>query len=159
MLISACPINAVARMVDTTYYLSVSSIANGVVYFTDANQVGNTVADQDIVTTATVTSYTADKFLTLAQVGSSTNVLLGGILHMYDYSTGTIIKTSTSATVLNYLDCIDSSTCIGYSSSVNDFFRITTNDFLGSTLDFTQVSFSSSIIDVPQGIRCFTNIK
>ena len=158
MLISACPINAVSRMVDTTYYLSVSSIANGVVYKTDANQVVNMALDQDIVTSATVTTYTS-KFVTLAQVGSSTNVLLGGILHMYDYSTGTIIKTSTSATVLNHLDCIDSSTCIGYSSSVNDFFRITTNDFLGSTLDFTQVSFSSSIIDVPQGIRCFTNIK
>ena len=157
MLISACPINAVARMVDTPYYLSVSSIANGVVYKTDANQVVNMALDQDIVTSATVTTYTS-KFVTLAQVGSSTNVLLGGILHMYDYSTGIIIKTSTSATVLNYLDCIDSSTCIGYSSSVNDFFRITTNDFLGSTLDFTQVSFSSSIIDVPQGIRCFANI-
>ena len=52
-------------MVDTTYYLSVSSIANGVVYKTDANQVINTAADSDIGTTATYTSYTST-FVTLA---------------------------------------------------------------------------------------------
>ena len=126
MLISACPVNGVARMVDTAYYVSISSKANGVVYKTDGSTIINTVTlNADIVSTATQTSYSAAKFVTLAQVGTSSQVILGGKVHLYDYTSNAITKTSSSSTSLTFVDCLDSSTCIGLDVSLTNFNRIT----------------------------------
>ena len=50
MLISACPVNAVARMVDTSFYLSISKYRNGVVFMTDADVLDTKIVDAGILT-------------------------------------------------------------------------------------------------------------
>ena len=82
----------------------------------------------------TTTTFTTDKFTSMAQVGSTTKVLLGGRPHVYDYTSNSITKTASDPRVFNYMDCIDSSTCIALDASTTQFARFTTVDFLGSLL-------------------------
>ena len=78
---------------------------------------------------------------------------------MYDYTTNTVLKVSTSTTVVSHLDCIDSSTCIGVNSSLTHFSRLTNSNFLGSLLTFNDVQFSAALLKVPLGLRCFETVK
>ena len=137
MLISACPVNAVARMVDTSIYVAISSVANGVVYKVDPSPIVTTAAvvgGMDI--SATTTTFTTDKFTSMAQVGSTRKVLLGGRPHVYDYTSNSITKTASDLRVFNCMDCIDSSTCIALDASTTQFARFATVDFLGSLLTY-----------------------
>ena len=136
MLISACPVNAVARMVDTSFYVAISAVANGVVYKIDASPMVNTAVSAVMTLIVTTTSFTTDKFTSMAQVGSSTKVLLGGRPHVYDYTSNSITKTASDTKVFNCMDCIDSSTCIALDASTIQFARFTTVDFLGSLLTY-----------------------
>ena len=136
MLISACPVNAVARMVDTSIYVAISALVNGVVYKVDASPIVNTANIADITYIVTNTTFTTATFTSMAQVGSTTKVLLGGRPHVYDYTTDSITKTASSTRVFNYMDCIDSSTCIALDASTTQFARFTTVDFLGSLLTY-----------------------
>ena len=135
MLISACPVNAVARMVDTSFYVAISALANGIVYKIDASPIFYT-ATAAMALIDTTTSFTTDKFTSMAQVGSTTKVLLGGRPHLYDYTSNSITKTASDPRVFNCMDCIDSSTCIALDASTTQFARFTTVDFLGSLLTY-----------------------
>ena len=84
----------------------------------------------------TTTTFTADKFMSMAQVGSTTKVLLGGMPQVYDYTINSITKTASDTRVFNYMDCIDSSTCIALDASTTQFARFATVDFLGSLLTY-----------------------
>ena len=134
MLISACPVNAVARMVDTSFYVAISALANGVVYKLDVSPMVNTAGSAVMTLIDTTTTFTTDKFTSMAQVGSTTKVLLGGRPQVYDYTTDSITKTASDTRVFNCMDCIDSSTCIALDASTTQFARFTTVDFLGSLL-------------------------
>ena len=137
MLISACPVNAVARMVDTSFYVAISALANGVVYKVDASPIVNTAAFVGGMTfIVTTTTFTTDKFTSMAQVGSTTKVLLGGRPQVYDFTSNSITKTASDTRVFNCMDCIDSSTCIALDASTTQFARFTTVDFLGSLLTY-----------------------
>ena len=137
MLISACPVNAVARMVDTSFYVAISAVANGVVYKLDASPINDTATyGPYIYYIVTTTTFLTDKFTSMAQVGSTTKVLLGGRPHVYDYTTDSITKTASDPRVFNCMDCIDSSTCIALDASTTQFARFTTDDFLGSLLTY-----------------------
>ena len=72
MLISACPVNAVARMVDTSIYVAISALVNGVVYKVDASPIVNTATSAVMTLIDTTTNFTADKFTSMAQVSSTT---------------------------------------------------------------------------------------
>ena len=136
MLISACPVNAVARMVDTSFYVAISALAKGVVYKVDASPIVDTAASTTMTFIDTTTNFTTDKFTSMAQVGSTTKVLLSGRPHVYDYTTDSITKTASDPRVFNCMDCIDSSTCIALDASTTQFARFTTVDFLGSLLTY-----------------------
>ena len=86
-------------------------------------------------------------------------VLLGSQVRLYDYSSNQILKISTMGFGENYLECIDSSTCIGVGTSVTHFSKITTIDFLGATTSYLQTAFSSSLTNTPRGLRCFGAVK
>ena len=136
MLISACPVNAVTRMVDTSFYVAISALANGVVYKFDASPIVDTASYTDITLIDTTTNFTTDKFTSMAQVGSTTKVLLGGRSQVYDYTSNSITKTASDPKLFNCMDCIDSSTCIALDASTTQFARFTTVDFLGSLLTY-----------------------
>ena len=72
MLISACPVNAVARMVDTSFYVAISALANGVVYKVHASLIVDTAATAIMTYIVTTTNFTAATFTSMAQVGSTT---------------------------------------------------------------------------------------
>ena len=135
MLISACPVNAVARMIDTSFYVAISAVVNGVVYKVDSSPMLDTAyAFLDLI--ETTTNFTTDKVTSMAQVGSTTKVLLGGRPNVYDYTNDSITKTASDTRVFSYMDCIDSSTCIALDASTTQFARFTTDDFLGSLLTY-----------------------
>ena len=119
MLISACPVNAVARMIDTSFYVAISALANGVVYKVDASPINNTAGTAIINYIVTTTNFTTAKFTSMAQVGSTTKVLLGSRPQLYDYTIDSITKTASDPRVFSYMDCIDSSTCIAIDGSLN----------------------------------------
>ena len=136
MLISACPVNAVARMVETSFYVAISAVANGVVYKIDPSPMVNTAVTAIINYIVATTTFTTDKFTSMAQVGSTTKVLLGSMPQVYDYTSNSITKKASDPRVFNCMDCIDSSTCIALDASTTQFARFTTVDFLGSLLTY-----------------------
>ena len=82
MLISACPVNAVARMVDTVYYISISRYTNGLIFKSDASgMVDTSNVDKDFVSSSIQTTFITNKFVTMSQIGSTSKVLLGGKVH------------------------------------------------------------------------------
>ena len=55
MLISACPVNAAVRMLDTNFYVAVSSVQAGGIYKIDVTTALATAADGEHVTYTSTT--------------------------------------------------------------------------------------------------------
>ena len=78
MIMSACPVNAAARMLDTSYYIAVSSKQNGGIYKIDVTNALAAAANGGYITfTSTQTGHTSI-YTAMAQAGNSNKVLLGG---------------------------------------------------------------------------------
>ena len=78
MIMSACPVNAAARMLGTVYYVAVSSKEDGIVYKIDVTTALAAAATGNYITFASTTTAYTSTYTTMAQAGNSNNVLLGG---------------------------------------------------------------------------------
>ena len=156
MLISASPINQAVRLETTNYYAATSSKASGTLFRINVVNYQSNDPDLKLIVQDYSTSASYEHTC-LTQIPSSNTIMVGPTLQVYPYTTFVQIKETTETMKMFYLDCIDSSTCIGLTDFYNRLAVMTNSDFLGTSgLTFGYFNLNLGGTAAPfTGLRCF----